>query len=444
MKKFTLTLAACAVVFSGMAQSNAVSGIPAQLKEKAALLKKETKMLENLKTFYPKAGAVTASDIVAPKSMQKKFSAPALAEGEDQTMNEYNGYMFGLYFEEALGGTVERSMLEMPFATAVQDGNEFILLDVWGFEPLLGMIVPGENSMSAYGADSIVFVNNYEVASLQSSGTPVNAAATRLYRNESNEVVGERIADLQFFGGYYYRQYNQIALPTYIGLYAGETTTPIDGYTYGYMDILSGVENAMVKASFTGIDDEKSPIGMENTAAVFVFNDLYVKGLDPNEEDLWIKIDTGSDNPEQPKSAGIYEQYINTYQFTNGAVAPVFLEPALASFDDRKLTQWTEYIPIYSETDLDDNLIVGFDGNNVAVDYALGLGWLDFFGNVEIVITNEFIANGIKGVSTESAKVAAKEYFDLSGRKVESTAKGLVIEKVRYTDGKTVSRKVVK
>lgn len=61
----------------------------------------------------------------------------------------------------------------------------------------------------------------------------------------------------------------------------------------------------------------------------------------------------------------------------------------------------------------------------------------------DVIVPGCFLLSPVAAKDT-SSDILSTERFDLSGRKVGSDAKGLVIEKTRYADGKTVSRKVLK
>lgn len=443
MKKFTLTLIASAVVFSGMAQKAAISKVASLQNPKMEIMaaKKNYKMFSELKT-----SAVQHESLKATLGMKSTKATVLRQPMAKEPVQATRAYMFGGIMEaEVLGGTTDVNMVESMIATTTEDGAELLLLDLWGLEyAIAGVIIPGENMFSEIGADSVAFLNNQVILSAENGiGEDIVVTSVNFSRDASNKPVMTR-SESKAFGGYFFRENSEVYIPELVGCFTATGTEPLtysDTPTYANMDIIGGLDEYMTKANITGVDGT-TPVNIEGKALIMGGN-LYVQGALFDMPDMWYNMTATETN-----LVGGAWQWIG--MFKSGPAVTGYAIPAdQPGYYNCGLSDITYTM----DTDLDDNLLIApaadqpilaglvvSNGSNGNLSLA---GICSLSDGMEIVVTNE-PATGIKGVSTESGKVAAKEYFDLSGRKVESSAKGLVIEKVRYTDGKTVSRKVIK
>lgn len=443
MKKFTLTLAACAVAFSGMAQKVAISKVAGIQNPKMEIMdaKKNYKMFTELKT-----SAVQHESLKATLGMKSAKATVLRQPMAKESVQATPAYMFGDIMEaEVLGGTTGVNMVESMIATTTQDGAELLLIDVWGLEyAIAGVIIPGENMLSGYGADSVAFINNQVILTAANGiGEDIVVTSVDFSRDAAQNPVMTRSTS-ETFGGYFFRDNAEVFIPELVGCFTATGTAPLtysDTPTYANMDIFGGLDEYLTKATITGVDGTE-PVNIEGKALI-MNNSLYVQGALFDQPTIWYCM-----TATEAGLVGEGVQWIGMFRGgpgVTGSATPAD-EPGYYNCGLNDITYTMD-------TDLDDNLLISpaadqpilaglvvAKGSNGGLSLA---GICSLSEGMEIVVTNEPAA-GIKGVSTESAKVAAKEYFDLSGRKVENTAKGLVIEKVRYTDGKTVSRKVVK
>lgn len=443
MKKFTLTLMACAVAFSGMAQKAAISKVAGVQNPKMEIMaaKKNYKMFSELKT-----SAVQHESLKAALGMKSTKATVLRQPMAKEPVEAISAYMFGSIMEaEVLGGTTDVNMVESMMATTTQDGAELLLVDVWGLEyAIAGVIIPGENAYSGIGADSVAFINNQVVLTAENGiGEDIVVTSVNFSRDASNNPIMTR-SESETFGGYFFRENSEVYIPELVGCFTATGTEPLtysDTPTYFGMDIVGGLDEYLTKATITGVDGTE-PVNIEGKALIMSGN-LYVQGALFDQPEIWYCM-----TATEAGLVGEGVQWIGMFRGGPGVTGSAIPadEPGYynCSLGDITYTM---------DTDLDDNLLIApaagqpilaglvvANGSNGGLSLA---GICSLSEGMEIVVTNE-PASGIKGVSTESGKVAAKEYFDLSGRKVEASAKGLVIEKVRYTDGKTVSRKVVK
>ena len=426
-----------------MAQKAAISKVAGIQNPKTEIMdaKKNYKMFTELKT-----SAVQHESLKATLGMKSAKATVLRQPMAKEPVQATRAYMFGDIMEaEVIGGTTDVNMVESMIATTTQDGAELLLVDVWGLEyAIAGVIIPGENMLSGYGADSVAFINNQVILTAANGiGEDIVVTSIDFSRDAAQNPVMTRSTS-ETFGGYFFRENSEVFIPEMVGCFTATGPAPLtysDTPTYANLDIIGGLDEYLTKAVITGVDGTE-PVNIEGKALI-MNNSLYVQGALFDQPDVWYCMTS-----TEAGLIGESVQWIGMFRSGPGVTGRAIPadQPGYYNCDLQDITYTMG-------TDLDDNLLISpaadqpilaglvlANGSNGALSLA---GICSISEGMEIVITNES-ATGIKGVSTESAKVAAKEYFDLSGRKVESTAKGLVIEKVRYTDGKTVSRKVVK
>lgn len=444
MKKFTLTLMACAVAFSGMAQMQKfVSPVPASIAETMA-----SKVYQGTKfqvTATPQS--VVAKNMV---NMDLKKELAPISKVVKTSGERISFYHDPYIFSDVLGGYAQARM-ELGSYTVTGSTVKVNLYGAFDIDDIEGTIYDGPNSHSSDGLDSITFANNQQVAYLVSDQSPVVIATFDI-----SDTDGDTYADTatpstkSTFGAYYNAAEGTIYFMDneFISLYVPNRKMHMD-YIKGQFvttaaaDYAPYTHDAIVTSTSIYNDNGNYSPGtqkpVESPAQAIMFSDgVLVKGAIPTQAtaDNWVFF---ADNATKTG----YD--VATFDFLSEWTNQSGVKYSLVVYNFDSDGNGLETGSFTTTMDLDDNELIeatGWFGAYVFISNGQKGLW-DVYDQYSVSISPD-LSNGIKGVSTESGKVAAKEYFDLSGRKVENTAKGLVIEKVRYTDGKTVSRKVVK
>ena len=441
MKKFTLTLAACAVVFSGMAQRVAVSKVADISKPSMEKMEVRSnyKMFSELKASGVQHESLKAN--IAKLPITGNVLRQPSAKAEVQAMP---AYMIGSIMEaNVLGGTVPVSMVPSLIATTTEQNSEILLVDVWGLEyAIAGVIIKGQNSLSQIGADSVAFINNQVIFTAANNGIGEDIVVTSIdfSRDENRNPVMTRSSS-ETFGGYYFPENNEVYIPELVGCYTATGNEPLaysDTPIYSDLDILGGMDDYITKTIITGTSDNE-PVNTEGKAVV-LGNNIYVQGALFDMPETWLCISGGEEG-------FVSESFQWIGLFSSG---PGVTGTAVHDSQPGYYSCGLEDMPFAIGNDLDDNLIVTPANEKFLAGLVLakGTSGLSLAGicsiseNLEIIVTNE-LASSISDLTSDVSKVSSKAYFDLSGRKVTKNAKGLVIEKVTYANGKTESRKVI-
>lgn len=303
----------------------------------------------------------------------------------------------------------------------------------------------------------VTFKDGQTVGSL-TDGTPLKIYSCKpTLIDEDNYIYEFPLAgtDIEL---YYWPEYQMLYLPGVIGLFVdGAQPLLYENYVISAeMLTVDYFSQFMRKATVSGnicsndlsegIDPKVSQEAVainfeEQDADGNVTTGWYVKSGDFFIPERWIRVDIPVvNNVESPRIRAT--QYLGYYRFSKGTEGNV-----ITMMIDPDFTQWWNWIDLSSSTDIDGNVTYtcteGHYTDLVITESQSTSGRAAAYTDYKLYISNEQ-ASGIRGVEDNANSVQAKEYFDLSGRKVGSEAKGLVIEKVRYANGTSVSRKVVK
>lgn len=154
----------------------------------------------------------------------------------------------------------------------------------------------------------------------------------------------------------------------------------------------------------------------------------YIKGLMPEvNPDAWIF--AYNDNGELSLSLPqiIDEDVAAIFaDFNNGGEFPS--DPVKFTYDaTSKCFTMSDYTLI--------DIFATYDNNN-----QLTLAYSDSYDNLKIKSTT----TGINKVESSDADVVSTEYFDISGRRINSAQKGINVKVMKYSDGTTKTVKVIK
>ncbi len=86
-----------------------------------------------------------------------------------------------------------------------------------------------------------------------------------------------------------------------------------------------------------------------------------------------------------------------------------------------------------------------FDLRSVVGSYSIVVGVVNqVSGRVSNAFKKAVTPSGVKDLEKDHGTAVCREYFDLAGRKVSESAKGLLIEKLTFSDGSVVSSKTLR
>lgn len=463
MKKFTLVLAACAIALSGAAQKKNVPANVISMKNEIAqkFSAKQKYQITNVNALRTSVVANTAANKVAAYGLKKATAAENAAAGMENAYINF-GSNAGVYSDYV--GLMSATMLGAAMSI---DGNNVSvkLYEYSDLAAIKGTIddTYTDDVIAAYAQygiamKGVIFKNGQTVGEFATNGVPYSFAVYDC------DIAGDATNGFTFppsaeesFVAYYIPDFNQLMFVNVIGtcLQMNGQTALFDYPLVGafYVEPASGYTDYMHKATVTGTSYfDGSKVANDNAVVIpmggYDANDneytyYLVKGALPDFEEAWMTVDL---NKTGELALG-YFQYAGTYTFTSqdGSESDMdVVSEGLLPAEGGNLS-FVDY-PLAAETDLDYNTVL--TGTNSALYMgevlfdADGPGLYDIFPDYAITYTNE-LASGINDAKENNA-VVAKEYFDLSGRKVAKNAKGLVIEKQTLANGKTVSRKVVK
>lgn len=262
------------------------------------------------------------------------------------------------------------------------------------------------------------------------------------------------------FGAYYFRDTKEIVCPDLAyALFEGNLSTPVayttTAYQYHYCADTLDAATYKAKVSHDYVSSSTGQhiaLGSDTARFVFAGSEMYVKGASLANPDAWLRVDysLSEDQTEVIGAYMQYNQYVGSGQIElNDGTSPfcdiVFfpllptgrltstLNMFLDVMDDGTVELSSDGTSYYSE-------IFGsqeFDGVGL---YAAIRGE----GGTVITISNDLVS-GIKGVNAQAAAGnTSVEYFDLQGRKVDASAKGLVVKRVRSANGVVTSTKILK
>lgn len=449
MRKFTLLLAALAISMGGAAQTRSADYFKMIASENSAKAK-----YPNLEQFQVTSvrNEVLSPEVAIKNKLQANAVKRTVAKAEEELYAEpayfnayeictYYGYALPAYMQPAYIAAATNEVYVQPF------GN---YADYFDF--IQGTVTPGTHAYSDYeGVDSLTFTNGQVVGGL-SDGTNLCLYSCDLLESGQAGYKASPLLTDATFGGYYFRETGELIIPYVLGVF-GQNTTNL--YTETYMnliafpmsDLLSDMYWGSVSATDYLAEAGEEPVISADSLIVLDNGEGYfIQGgnLYGGTQDTWLPLVDDGVNSYIPSFT-----YIGTYSFgnsTNPTPADCMTVALMPSS--------TSGMNIGDSVAMVKTMAVDFTTTYTSQPggYMLGAflwnsdtfaGYYTAYADYKLTIDSEPIFAGIDGV-TESKRVVSKEYYDLSGRKVDSTAKGLVIERVRYADGKTMSRKVVK
>lgn len=450
MKKFTLLLAVSLMPLAGMAQTvNKAMKVYNELRTeyRNQMVLQSKNVMSHLLVDKEKI----AADVAVKKSL-RKVAPMRKAEAEAiETPSVFSGY---LYSEYAPG-----SFYSIMWEGNVAEKGDSVYFDLYGLDFVGGIKLDVANAYSKMGADSVVFDNsqiigysNEAKATATLNSTNISLNATQDGFNITKNPAGTK------FGGYYFPETGELVITSYVGIFVGDETTPLPYTLYGgaYLFPEANLEQSMFVADISGTSDYGA-YENANSAAVSLGGDTFwVYALDDDIcSKSWVEVNGTSTNGTEI-DGGVIDNYqlvsiMPDVEFKNGDIADLdFVNVAMTGPDaDGYYNYEKNGFGFFATAEPDGGLTFESDGLSSFCmrgfsDNAQYSGLYYAVTDLKITIKNELVNTAIKGVEDGNGSSISTEYFDISGRKVAGNAKGLVIEKTRYANGKSVSRKVVK
>ena len=468
MKKFTLILAAALVSLGSTAQTvQQRAEIMKALSHPNVISAKQHNIQQSL-LFSPdevkKAKLETAKIL---KSAPKRHLDVKKAEG---TPRESKYDIFRTYYVEYpyLDNWQSSAQTSMNEGTVAVSNDSVRMLVDGNFAYFQGKRSADNYFTQKYGPevgiDSITFSiegNTFE----SNDGTKTYNLALMSYDKNSGF---SRLSD-KTFGAYYFKDSKQIVCRDLLyGFFVGDSSTPVEytvkNYQYHYCaDSLDAATfRAKVVQDYVNSEGKHINLGSDTARVVFAGDCMFIKGLSVANPDAWYQIDYQL-SEDQTDIIGAYvycNQYIGsgTLELTDGSkpYCDIVFYPVTVSGEKLYLAEMLNMFLDYNE---DGTIVLSSDGSAYYAElfgskerenlglycYIYGDGSaFDAEAGTVITITNEIIS-GIKGVNAQAAAGnATVEYFDLQGRRVDASAKGLVVKRVRSANGVVTSTKILK
>lgn len=463
MKKITILLAAAFVSLNGVAQIS--SKMPDfGVKAKYSELFSQKKMMNLPVAIDKKAYQANKALLGELKAATKK----AAAENYTEITSLYDAYMFLPY--AGVSATVP-----LYVGSLVEDGNDLYVAYMGGY--FKGTRISGPNSISqslsatlgeAVVVDSVSFESNQLV--MEDNGEKYYVRATDITGSPEigwTPVLSSRTT----IGGYYFPDTHEFYLPEWVALYTEDDNEPVDFTIMADLDFLP-MDNFMNEyeakvtrfGTYTEIDENGQEIEHEytlvNDTATAILSDyglLYVRGIDDLDPTARYRLSWTFDKNNKIIGANLANnQYVNTFvlEFKDESlnILDIYTAALLGPDPDGYYDIDTKGFNFMRTSD-DNADVLCLESDMMNLYGTLGYGInrdthnpagsiISLLNQIKIEVSSTPTA--IKGVKDNVGEVYSKEYFDISGRKVGADAKGLVIEKTRYANGKTVSRKVLK
>ncbi len=452
MKKFLLVASAIIVSMSGMAKKSDVTPMSKVLDVKIPTMKNDGVF----RSLNEKSAAQSSF-----YAGVKQNTRPVMKAAKRAKAISYSD----LIPTYAAGTTYVYTLLTGLVTQPLYDGASFFVEDgkvylsaFTNIDYIEGVIESGNNALKAeYGADSITFnvVTNEPVASDNSGKQYYMGLAT--FNSNTHELVRNAKTTI---GAYYFADSKEIYIPLYnvtdfICLFAEGATTPEDGYIVANLDIVpQDIMNQRVsKATFKGTIPAQGQYPAEEwtgDAEAMLYGSIYVRGFNPinSIKNSWVEFSQSEQDEnmltvDDTQLLGIFNYYTDE---TRTETATVAFEPvgALSDFSDFTTDYTSSYFVIDNEADETTTIestgmdMYGIYGVSDNSSMAGPWGWLQ---NLSITITYEPVYAGIS--NTKVSKASTTEYFDLQGRKVNGSQKGLLIKKSILSDGTVKSVKML-
>lgn len=448
MRRFTLLFVAALVALTGAAQMNTTVKMhrcPSLKSQKASGVKN-----------YMRHLLVDEQKVAADKAILEELRANAAKTikraGETETEEPEFNYWHNsfIYSDYTLGF----HLVNMQPANVEIEG-ENVYVDLYGnLYPLEGKISPSSKDENGTEVCLVSFEDG-QLAGRNSAGDPYYFRSINAEFDEATGRYNMSFANAPI-EGYYYPDYDElyIAENAQFGIYAenAAASAPLTLSLYGDIDLLprESLENAMLKTSIHSNDYWKESIDRDG-AAIMTQAGFLIKGLSV-VSDTWYLLPAVALEDGSGLSFLVYP-----YQYAGRIVNKSYNVPVdiICWGEDMDTGENNAYFSFTMGKDNDNNVVLASDPDDVIyfAEFGIndgqestgekGMGYYQLSNDLTITITDE-PPLAIKGVADNAGTALSKEYFDLSGRKVAGNAKGLVIEKTRYANGKSVSRKVVK
>lgn len=454
MKKFTILFLMACVSLSGVAQvlkNMSDFGIKAKYSELFS-----QKNVMNLPVMAANTEARAKDMAVVNKLKTVAKQAAAQDAGYTEIPSVYKGYLY-LEYAGSLAATC------MCYGSIVEEeSNELYMAYMGGF--FKGTRISGPNSLSTrfeelgytdVVVDSVSFANNQLV--LTNEGKNYYVKCTDLSGSSETGWTPVALQGRESFGAYYFPETHELYLPEFVGIYEEGSNTPLKGTVMCDLDFLpaENFEN-MYKTKVTltyGAEDVE-----ENNDALAVNpgdGSIYIQGISYLDAEAWLELKL-SGSGEIATGANLANgQYLNTYtvEFKDGSkntldiYTMALVGPTADGYYNGDSSGFNFILAedvngLVLNSDLMNNYgTVGYGVNTTTGEPASTI--IELCPQIDIVISNDVIS-GINGVTEKSKTVVSTEYFDISGRKVDASAEGLIVKKMRYADGTVLSKKVVK
>ena len=323
-----------------------------------------------------------------------------------------------------------------------------------------GKIESGSNSLQdAYNKsghdvkiDSVTLSIDVEGNSWEGKdGKKYEAKIVKSSYDETNGWIVEPTGETTV-GGYFFRQTNELLVPVEYALFA-DGNLLANTTCYGIISTPTDSLNACTyKAEVThSMEFEDGPYTLKcDTAKVTIYGtDIYMSGLAIANRDAVLCATLKGDNDGYITGATMeYNQYIGSGNLTLKDGSKPYCD--LVFFPITVSDNLTKYLNFFVDETNDGGLMLSSDGNSLYAELfgsqefdGVGLYAADKGADGTIITIKPELVNAVKGVAAANNPTSV-EYFDMQGRKVSSSAKGLVIKRVRNADGVVTSTKMIK
>jgi len=178
------------------------------------------------------------------------------------------------------------------------------------------------------------------------------------------------------------------------------------------------------------------------------YGNIYIKGFNPIGaiKDSWVEFEVSDEGDMATVDAsqllGLVDLYTDETRTSTVTVlfTPIGLLPDFSNWSDDNASSYfitddeIEETTTVESTGMDSYGVYGFSENKEYV------GLWSILQNLKFTITSEPVDDAIRNTAVKSA---SNDYYDLQGRKVNASQKGLLIKKSTMADGSVQSVKVM-
>ena len=470
MKKITLLLMTALMSTGVMASPSLVkklskSRLAKELKATPGAFNSIQTQRQAYKAFY--AGM--------PEKTATKLKAVSRAP-EDNPLADLEPYIspYTYMYDEICEGYLLYNMF--PAYVKIADGKaQFSLFEL---DPVEGVVETGDNWLSSkYGeqVDSITFNTDMVVATGETSGKEYVMGFSTYDYDEDGRLFTTR-SESKTLGAYYFAEDGLLYIPSdiIVGIYDKDPAEnePVMAVNSLQLMPYSDIYKQILKGSYTAKDYYKEPLSGDILAWIDPWTndngetvyDFYVRGFDPIFDEAWLRMSQSEDLftatmlPEQiVYSGGFYTDASRTESF-DATILNIGLAETAGSLNYSYAgTENEGEMDFFVTVDEAENtFLLESDGESLYADYGIAepdyyeaqTGLYDLLYDLNITITTEHAFDGeedagVQGVSG-SNRVQSTEYFDLQGRRVSATHKGMTVRKTRLADGTIKSSKYIR